>query len=47
MDEKEMTLIIQKEKEMLIAEINEKIKKKKAYMNPDEPETGFENLLNK
>ena len=39
-----MTLIMQKEKEKLLAEINEKIKKKKAYINADEPETGFQNF---
>lgn len=42
-----MALIMQKEKEKLLTEINEKIKKKKAYMNTNEPETGFQNLSNK
>ena len=45
MDNKTMTQLMQEEKEKLLLEINEKIKKKKAFMNLDEPETGFQNLL--
>ena len=44
MDEKEIALIMQKEKEKLLVEINENIKKKKAYMKTNEPETGFQNF---
>ncbi|MCV0401959.1 MAG: hypothetical protein K5777_08315 [Nitrosopumilus sp.] len=47
MDEKTMAQIMQEEKEKLLAEINEKIKKKKALMNTDEPETGFQNFIRK
>jgi len=46
MDEKTMAKIMQEEKEKLMAEIKEKIEKKKAFMNIDEPETGFQNLKN-
>ncbi len=38
---------IQEEQEKLLSEINEKVKKKKKYMNPDEPETGFYNSSEK
>ncbi|WP_297440818.1 hypothetical protein [Nitrosopumilus sp.] len=41
-----MAEIMQKEKEKLMTEVKEKIAKKKAYMNKDEPETGFQNLKN-
>ncbi len=42
-----MEQLLQKEKEKLLSEINEKVKKKKKYMNPDEPETGFSNSSKK
>ncbi len=47
MEKKTMAELLQEEQEKLLAEINEKIKKKKAFMNPDEPNTGFQNLTNK
>ena len=42
-----MEQLLQEEKEKLLSEINEKVKKKKKYMNPDEPETGFYNSSKK
>ena len=42
-----MLELLQEEQENLLAEVNAKIKKKKAYMNQDEPETGFQNFKSK
>lgn len=41
-----MEQLLQEEKEKLLSEINEKVKKKK-YMNSSEPETGFSNSSRK
>ncbi len=38
--------LLQEEKEKLLSEINEKVKKKK-HINPNEPETGFYNSSKK
>ena len=38
-----MEQLLQEEKEKLLSEINEKVKRKKKHMNPAEPETGFHN----
>ena len=45
-EKKSMAEILQEEKEKLLAEINQKIKKKKGYFK-SEPETGFDNFSNK
>ena len=42
-----MEQLLQEEKEKLLSEINEKVKKKKKYMNSSEPETGFSNSSRK
>ncbi|EIJ65100.1 hypothetical protein BD31_I1071 [Candidatus Nitrosopumilus salaria BD31] len=45
-EKKSMAEILQEEKEKFLAEINQKIKKKKVYFK-SEPETGFDNFSNK
>lgn len=42
-----MKQLLQEEKEKLLSEINEKVKKKEKLMNPNEPETGFYNSSKK
>lgn len=42
-----MLELLQEEQEKLMSEVKEKIAKKKAYLNEDEPETGFQNFKNK
>ena len=44
MDGKTFALIMQEEREKLLAEVNEAIERKKAFMI-SEPETEFQNLL--
>ena len=44
MDSKTMEELLEEEKKKLLSEINEKVKKKKSFMNTDEPETGFQNF---
>lgn len=47
MVKKTMTELLQEEKEKLLAEINEKVNRKKSYLKADEPETGFQNFKRK
>lgn len=47
MEKKTMSELLHEEQEKLLAEINEKIKKKKTCINADEPETGFQNFKNR
>ena len=42
-----MEQLLQEEKEKLLSEINEKVKKKKKHINSDGPETGFYNSSGK
>ena len=44
MDSKTMAELMEEEKKKLLSEINEKVKKKKSFINADEPETGFQNF---
>ena len=45
MDEKTIARIMQEEREKLLAEVKERIKKKKELIGTAEPETGFQNFL--
>ncbi len=47
MDEKTMVRILQEEREKLLAEVKEKVKRKKLLMNPDDSEIGFRNFKRK
>ena len=47
MTTKSIDEILAEEKQKLLAEVNEKVRKKKVLMSSDEPETGFQNLSRK
>ena len=47
MEIKTMTHMLQEEKEKLLAEIHKKVKRKKTFVNSDDPEIGFRNLSKK
>jgi hypothetical protein len=47
MNEKTMVRILQEEREKLLAEVKEKVKRKKLLMNSDDPEIGFGNFKRK
>ena len=44
MDEKTIARIMQEEREKLLAEVKEKVRRKKLLMNFDEHEIGFKNF---